>query len=158
VRTDNENNADGTLFDGGGVVTPVTGGVVTGGLQHVVFTFDGGGGASAGRLYVDGVAVMETRAFGVGFDNWDPAYDIAVGNELPGGGDAAPWHGTVFLAAIYDGALDAAEVARHRELGPNGTRGVAGGVDVDHDAVVDALDSCPVLADAARQTATSSCP
>ncbi|MDP2340268.1 MAG: LamG-like jellyroll fold domain-containing protein [Deltaproteobacteria bacterium] len=141
---DTDTDNDGLL------AAPVTGGVVTGALQHVVFSHRG----STTRLYLDGVAAFQTSDFGRALDNWNAGYDVAICNEQAGA--IAPWHGSVLLAAIYDGALDAAEVVRHFELGPEGTVGVANGADLDHDAVVDALDSCDTLPNAALQD--SGCP
>lgn len=82
------------------------------GLQHVVFTRTTSGKT---RLYVDGTMQVEGNTGG-GFSNWDPAYSLALGNEI---GTSRPWLGTMHLVAMYDRALSAAEVQQNLLAGPD---------------------------------------
>jgi hypothetical protein len=81
------------------------------GIMHVAYTRDATGEAA---LYVDGEPVRIENVPGT-LDIWDPSHGFALGNEL-GGGRA--WNGVYHLVAVYDRALSAATVARHRALGP----------------------------------------
>ena len=71
--------------------------------QHIVVTYDG----SALDVYVDGAHRARFGGHGGGFDSWDPAYDVAVGNELTGD---RPWRGTIAAVAIDDRAHTPEEV------------------------------------------------
>jgi hypothetical protein len=52
-----------------------------------------------------------------GFSNWDPTYQLAVGNELSGD---RPWHGTIHTAAVYDEALSSDTIKTLSSRGSDG--------------------------------------
>ena len=66
------------------------------------------------RFYLNGVDPLGVRRPNLGgsLGNWGPAsnYRLAVGNELT---QNRPWRGEVYLIAIYDRALNAADVQRN---------------------------------------------
>lgn len=67
-------------------------------------------------LYLDGKPVT-TRQIPGGFDNWNDAYPLVIGNELTAD---RPWHGELHGLTIHDRALTADEVAeRFRKGVPN---------------------------------------
>lgn len=72
-------------------------------LTHVVYTRDADGNAS---LYLDGIR-REYQTLGGSMSNWNPNYELAIGNELT---NDRPWLGTLYLAAVYDRALTPEEV------------------------------------------------
>ena len=75
-------------------------------LQHVVMSFD----ASATlHLYVDGVLVDSVARAG-DFSNWEAGFGFALANEL---GASRPWLGDLHLVALYDRALDDAEILQN---------------------------------------------
>ena len=76
--------------------------------QHVVFTRDAGGTAS---LYLDGVLV-DSAYIGGDLSNWNPAYDLGLGNEFSTGSTttARDWVGTYEMAAVYCEAHTSADV------------------------------------------------
>ena len=59
-------------------------------------------------LYLDGKPVT-TRQISGGFDNWNDAYPLVIGNELT---SDRPWHGELHGLTIHDRALTADEVAQ----------------------------------------------
>ncbi|MBL8329698.1 MAG: hypothetical protein JNJ71_12665 [Rubrivivax sp.] len=71
------------------------------------------------RLYLDGALVAERWIDG-DCSAWDRSFRLALGNEwgTPDGVDRS-WHGTLQLAALYDRALSAEEIAAHLSLGPS---------------------------------------
>jgi hypothetical protein len=79
-------------------------------MAHVVVTSD----ATNRRLYVDGVEVA-SDSLGGSLASWDAGYRVGFGAEpsLSNG-----WQGTLLLAAIYDRALSADEVAQNHRAGP----------------------------------------
>jgi PKD repeat protein len=79
---------------------------------HVVFTHNVSG---AQKIFIDGV---ETAALTAGGDltGWNDLYHLLVANEA--GGDDRPWLGDLNLVAIYDRALDPAEIDQNRDAGP----------------------------------------
>jgi hypothetical protein len=87
-------------------------GVVTTGLQHVVFTRDSAGNA---KTYVNGTQVA-TGTLGGNLSAW-ASYKLGLGNEIGGG---RPWLGTVHLVAVYSRALTAAEVHQNLLAGKDG--------------------------------------
>lgn len=93
----------------GGPNTWVADAFVTGKLQHVVVTYD----FSHMRLYVDGRKAEAAMRRG-GFDTWNPAFLLVLGNEASG---ARPWDGTIAYAAIYDRPLDDAGIAARFDAG-----------------------------------------
>ncbi len=80
-------------------------------LRHLVYTRTDTGGTA---LYVDGALVASGSTAGT-FSNWGTGYTLTLGNEPPGN---RTWLGTMYLAAVYGRALDAAEVAQNFAAGP----------------------------------------
>ena len=80
-------------------------------LTHVVHTHSASG---AEVLYVNGVENETFTRMG-GLSQWDATYPIIVANE--GTNDRA-WLGELHLIAVYDRALDAAEVEQNFTAGP----------------------------------------
>jgi Concanavalin A-like lectin/glucanases superfamily/K319L-like, PKD domain len=80
-------------------------------LCHLVFTRNADGEM---HFYLNGVDPLGEgrRQLGGTFGNWGPAsdYRLAVGNELTLN---RPWLGEVYLVAIYDRALNAAQVRQN---------------------------------------------
>lgn len=77
---------------------------------HVAATY------SAGRMraYADGQLVLATTVAPANLDGWSADYPLLIGNELQGD---RPFTGDVYLVAVYDRALSAAEVERNRAAG-----------------------------------------
>jgi hypothetical protein len=91
--------------------------VDTRGPVHVVAMYSGS--EHAARVYIDGVA-METVVHAP-LDAPEPVPVWTPGkNQLGLGGsfDGTGWHGWLYLVAVHDTALSAAEVARLFQLGP----------------------------------------
>ncbi len=80
-------------------------------LTHVLYTRDAAGQVA---FYIDG-AVATTATVGGSTTNWDPSYDLLLGNEADG---SRPWLGTFHLVAIYDRALSEVEVGQNFAAGP----------------------------------------
>lgn len=59
-------------------------------------------------VYINGKPVVCDDTVGGSFDNWDPSYQLVLGNEVTGN---RPWLGQIFYAGIYDRALSGAEIA-----------------------------------------------
>jgi hypothetical protein len=78
-------------------------------LQHVAIVAS----ATERAIYVDGVATAAPEVDRAALGSWIDAFEISLGNES----GSAPWLGTVWLAAVYDRALSAAEIARNRAAG-----------------------------------------
>jgi hypothetical protein len=85
----------------------------TAGVQttHLVFTHSA---ARQSRIYVDGVCCAK-RDIGGDFSSWDPEYPLLLGDELVG---ERAWLGAYHLVAIYDRALNEAEVRQNFSVGP----------------------------------------
>lgn len=85
------------------------GGVKSGRVVHLVFTFAGG----RARLYLDG---RESAALELGgsLSNWDESFPLLLGNEAIGD---RPWRGVFHRVAIYDRALSEEEVRRNHTAG-----------------------------------------
>ena len=80
-------------------------------LSHVVFTFDSSGQT---RVWVD--RRLEAESYRSGdFEKWNATYPLTLGNENGGGN---PWLGDLHLVAIYEKALDEAEVIQNYYAGP----------------------------------------
>jgi hypothetical protein len=99
-------------------------------------TYDG----AAFRIHVDGALLAEHRLAAGGFGGWDPDATLLFGNETSGD---RPWHGHLHDLAVYDRALDAAEV---RALPKDDLAGGGGG----RDPVYHLASRCPT--GAARET------
>jgi hypothetical protein len=86
-------------------------GLVSGEWSHVAYTRDKGGTA---RYYLNGTAVGQRQLAG-DLSNWNVAYRLGLGNQVDGD---QPWKGDLNLLAIYNRALDPAEVAQNYWAGP----------------------------------------
>jgi len=93
------------------VTTPS--GMVKNTQQHIVYTRDTTGAVAT---YVDGLLVMDSVVAGT-LANWDDNYELMLANERTGD---RPWLGDLYLIALYDRALSAAELAQNRAAGPHG--------------------------------------
>jgi hypothetical protein len=93
-------------------------GSVRTGRTHVVYTFARDGAA---HLYVDGQRVAEKKIKG-DLSNWDEGFRLGLGNELTGD---RPWEGQFHFVALYDRALDEAQVRQHFETASAEVRGIA---------------------------------
>ena len=102
VRTSNTNP------NGYGHNTPV--GTATQSLTHVVYTRDS---STTVKLYINGVQVLNGYVTGT-FATWPTTQKLGLAAELNG---ANPWLGKLYLAAVYDRALTAAEVQQNWEAG-----------------------------------------
>ncbi len=101
--TDTSSNGQPSLLTVPGSVVPE--------LAHIVYTRQASGLTT---IYLNSVA--QTSAVITGdLSGWDGAYRLALANELTGG---RPWLGTLYRVAIYDRALNAAEIAAHFQAGP----------------------------------------
>jgi len=102
--------------DNGTPSTDTASGLVTTALTHVVYTRDAAGVAT---IYIDGTAQANATVSG-SFSGWDNAYRLSLANELTGD---RPWLGELYLVAIFDRALNAAEVSQNYSAGSEGTGG-----------------------------------
>ena len=102
-RTEGQNNGNPTLF-----TTP---GSATTALTHIVHAHRSDG---AEVLYVNGVANVNFARPGNVW-TWDETYPIYVANE---GTNDRRWLGELHLIAVYDRALDPAEVEQNFTAGP----------------------------------------
>lgn len=71
---------------------------------HVTITYDG----RRQRVYLGDELLLEFDEVHGGFENWDCRHRLAIGNEVT---MDRPWHGEVYLAALYSRALGPEEVA-----------------------------------------------
>jgi hypothetical protein len=103
-----------------------SGGVATA-VQHIVHTYDG----TTERLYINGVERPETVALSGNYSNWDTTDLFSIGNEA---GSDRPFHGKIYLVAVYDRALSAAEAQQNfnagKEASTNSNDPPAGGSDL----------------------------
>jgi serine protease AprX len=85
--------------------------VSTNAMQHVVATRDALGNSA---LYLDG-QLVDTVTIAGDFSDWDPAYDLALGNEFSTYSTTTErdWIGDFDLVAVYCEALTAAEVQQN---------------------------------------------
>jgi hypothetical protein len=93
-------------------------GSLTTDLTHVVYTRDASGVA---RIYING-ADQVSGAVGGDLSNWNPAFRLALANELTGD---RPWLGEFHLVAVYTRALSPAQVSQNFEAGPDSDGTVA---------------------------------
>jgi VCBS repeat-containing protein len=87
-------------------------GSLTTNLTHVVFTREASG---ATRLYLDG-ALVATGTSGGNFSAWGD-YALGLANEPDPALGNRPWLGELYLVAVYERALDEAEVLRNFDVG-----------------------------------------
>lgn len=73
-------------------------------IYQLVMTYD----YKVQRVFVNGHMVVETSAPGGKLSNWDTSYPLILGNEKTGN---RPWHGQLFLAAVYNRSLSSKEVS-----------------------------------------------
>ena len=103
LRTTTTPSSGQALFSPTGSIQPA--------LTHLVATIAADG---AVRMYVNGAQVAQAQASGT-FDNWNTTYPLILAGELPSG---RSWRGTYHLVALYDRALNAAEVEQNYAAGP----------------------------------------
>jgi hypothetical protein len=97
--------------DANGVPSLGTGeGVVAAELAHVVYARDAAGKAT---IFVDGKEAASAEVAG-SLANWVGDFRLLLANERTGD---RPWHGELHLAAVYDRALSADEVAQNFKAG-----------------------------------------
>jgi hypothetical protein len=100
-----------TLTNQQGNPSITLGGLATTNESHFMVTYTAGG---MERLYKNGVEIAaETR--GGDLTNWDALYPLLIANEPSGD---RSWLGEVYLVAIYNRALSAAEVRQNYNCGP----------------------------------------
>lgn len=81
-------------------------------LQHVVVSFDPAGGR---RIYVNGVHTGDLDpAAGGNLNDWDDSFAFVLGNEVS---NDRPWAGTIRFVAVYNRALNAAQVLQNFDAG-----------------------------------------
>ena len=80
-------------------------------MTHIVHTYDG----STERLYVDGVLQSTQVARGGAYSNWYGNHPLSIGNEAS---NDRPFAGHIKLVAIYDRALNGAEIRQNFAAGP----------------------------------------
>jgi hypothetical protein len=96
-----------------GVPSLVTGeGVLSTELAHIIYTRDAAGKAT---IFVNGKESTAAEVAG-SLANWDGNLRLLLANERTGD---RPWHGELHLAAVYERALSADEVAQNFQAGPN---------------------------------------
>ncbi len=81
-------------------------------LQHVVYTRDKEGTA---RFYIDKVLVQSIAV--PGNTNWNAAFGFGLFNEINYPVDTRTWLGDIFLVAIYDTPLTAAQIGINFDAG-----------------------------------------
>lgn len=80
-------------------------------LHHVMYTRSSSGEE---KIFVNGVEMVNGTRPG-DFSTMTYEYRLSIGNEL---GGERPWQGTLYLAAIYNRALDTDEVLQNYVSGP----------------------------------------
>jgi len=78
--------------------------------QHLAVTYD----YVRENVFLDGQKVREATLPGGDFSNWDASYPLMLGNEATGN---RPWSGKIFLVAIYNRGLSAAEILQNYQAG-----------------------------------------
>lgn len=99
-----------TDLNGNSSEITVPGTFLPGKRQYIVVTYD----FSHYRVYVDGQLRSSLQGPGGTFSNWDPDYQLLIGNEKTGN---RPWIGSVEGLMIYDRPVSMGEVARTYESG-----------------------------------------
>jgi len=102
-RTAGENNGNPTVY-----TTPASATTL---LTHVAYTHKSDG---TEVIYIDGVENTTFARVGDA-STWNPSYPIVVANEA---GGSREWLGELHLIAVYDQALDPAEVEQNFMVGP----------------------------------------
>jgi hypothetical protein len=87
-------------------------------LVHVVHTYDG----NTESLYLDGVLQSTAVTSRGAYSNWYTGHKLTIGNEASGD---RPYAGHIKMVAIYNRALDSAEIQQNYAAGPSG-QGVSG--------------------------------
>jgi hypothetical protein len=87
-------------------------GTATVALTHVVYTRTAAGAVT---IYVNDVQ-QGSGTIGGNLSNWNTGYRLGLANELTGD---RPWSGELYLVAVYDRALSAAEVTQNFVAGPS---------------------------------------
>ncbi|MBO0939475.1 PKD domain-containing protein [Fibrella sp. HMF5335] len=108
VRTDAAPNTTSPDLNGTSPQINV-GGASTTSPQHLVFTRDAAGNEA---VYLNGVSVYTGTRPG-SFSNWEDDL-LTIGNEVS---YDRPWSGTLYLAAIYNRGISAAEVSQNFNAG-----------------------------------------
>ena len=101
TTTTNNNGIPGTV-DTTGISTELT---------HLVCTFSNG----ISKIYKDGVQVA-SKNIGGDFSTWNKNAILALSNII---GGRKPYKGVFYLAAVYERALDSAEVVHNYAMGTN---------------------------------------
>lgn len=83
--------------------------------DHWIITYDG----RHLRIYKNS-QLLATELREGDISNWDPTYQLAIANEVTFN---RRWQGDIFLAAIYDRALNEPEIERNRLVGANLSNG-----------------------------------
>jgi fibronectin type 3 domain-containing protein len=83
---------------------------------HVVHTYDG----NTERLYLNGNLQSAQVSSRGSYSNWYTTHKLTVGNEISGD---RPFAGQVKLVAIYNRAIDNAEIQQNYAAGPSGAGG-----------------------------------
>lgn len=89
-------------------------------LVHVVHTYDG----NTERLYLDGVLQSRQVTSRGAYSNWYTSHKLAIGNEVSGD---RPFAGHIKMVAIYNRALDSAEIQQNYTAGASSTGSQASG-------------------------------
>ncbi len=89
-----------------------TSGTVSTDFDHIVFSRFTNGEVT---LFINGTVRIQ-QTIGGDLSNWNDSYLLALGNEI--GADDHPWKGLLNMIAIYDRALNNAEVNRNFNYGP----------------------------------------
>ena len=84
--------------------------------QHIVHTFNG----SVETLYINGVAQPDQVIDSGNYSNWDATDLFNIGNESS---NNRPFAGEIYLVAVYDRALSAAEVQQNFVAGADASGG-----------------------------------
>ena len=94
------------------LVTTTTNGAAQAALQHVVLTYDPVNGQ---KLYVNGVFTGDMDpSKGGSLANWDSTFALVLGNETSG---QRQWQGVIKMVAIYNTALNQAQITQNFNAG-----------------------------------------
>jgi len=72
-------------------------------LKHVVITYD----FSDQKVYFNGEQRAQSTVLKGDFSNWDPSYELVIGNEVTGD---RPWKGKIYYVAVFDRGLTELEI------------------------------------------------